>query len=236
MSVKLKVIFVVLGLFIGVLTTSQLITSVPVNSTFLLDQIQAKEDFLKSLSDEQVSLQSRIVLLRQRIAQISEDNKLSQQQGVLDKLQNLKNQVGLEVIKGPGIEISLEDGLDSRKGGDEMASPYLVHAGDLRDIINILRAADAKGISINNQRILATTSIISVGNSILVNNVNLAPPYTISAAGDQEILFRRLRDAKVLPDLKQRIADEKIKMSVQDKSFLIIPIYNGSFRTKHIEG
>jgi len=235
MNTKLKIIFVSLGLFIGILTTSQLITSVPVNSTFLLDQIKAKEEFLKTLSDEQVALQSKIVLLRERISRINDDNKLSQQQGVLDKLQNLKKLVGLDTIKGTGIEISLNDGMKNYREDNEMVSLYLIHAGDLRDIINILRAAGAKGIAINNQRILSTTSIISVGNSILVNNVNLAPPYVLNVAGDQEILLRRLQDTKVLPDLKKRIADKKIKMKIQSKNFLTIPIYNGSFRTKHIK-
>ncbi len=232
MPSKLKLIFVVLGTLIGVLITSQFLTSVPVNSNFPVDQLQSREELLSDLNKEQNALQSRIVLLRDKIDKINREN--TQEQGLISNLNRLKASVGLEAQTGPGIEISLNDGDESLRNTDETISSYLIHAADLRDIINAMRAADATAISVNNQRILSSTSIISVGNTILINNVNVAPPYTINVVGEPEKLLRYIQDDQVLEDLKKRISVGQIEMNIGDKRFVTVPIFNGSFRTKYI--
>ncbi len=236
MSSKLKATLIVLGALIGILVTSQFQTPVLLNSTFPLDQLEAQKELLKTFSDEQAVLQNKIVMLRQQIEEVNKSKGFSQKEGLITKLDDLKKKVGLAQLKSSGLEIYLSDGVLGNRENTEGLSSSLVHAADLRDIVNVLRAGHAEGISVNNQRILATTPIVSVGNSILINNFNVAPPYSIKVAGDPEILLQRLKDDTVLPDLKERITRGDIEMEITPKDHITLPIYNGSFRTKHIEG
>ena len=54
---------------------------------------------------------------------------------------------------------------------------------DLLYIINDLKRGGAEAISINEQRIISTSEIRCVGNTILVNTTRLAPPYHIKVIG-----------------------------------------------------
>jgi len=115
--------------------------------------------------------------------------------------------------------------------GDELG---IVYASDLRDLINLLYASGAEGVAINNQRITTTTSINSVGNTILVDNFNLVPPFTISVIGDAETFSQYYTDSIMLEDLKTRIQNNGIEFGIEQLEFVSLPIYNGQLRLKHI--
>lgn len=231
MSTQLKVIFVFLGGLIGILLTSQFFADVPVNSKFLLDQIEAQKQLRKIFTNEQLALQNKVAILR---ARVDEANKKFASSGVIEKRDSLKNAIGLGTARGKGLEITLDDGQQIERTDGQIDTNNLVHAADLRDLVNTLRASNAQAIAVNNQRILTHTPIISVGNNVLVNTINIAPPFVISAVGDQDLMIQRLDDVDVLPDLKVRVNETKVQMTVTPKATLTINSYNGAFKTKYI--
>jgi uncharacterized protein YlxW (UPF0749 family) len=234
MTSKLKIIFVVIGCFIGLITTSQLASNVDLSGSFPYDLIQARQEFLQDLSEEQNLLQNRISLLREQINELNESRIFDESDGSLERLDHLKRRVGLQTQNGAGLLIVLDDG-DLAGLNEDNLSEGLIHAADLRDLINILRSAGAKSLAVNNQRIIASSTISSVGSNILVNNVAVQAPYNVFAIGDQDTLVSRMQSADVLIDLKKRFSDKKINLTIQTKDYITIPIYNGSFRTKFIE-
>ena len=112
---------------------------------------------------------------------------------------------------------------------------FLIHAADLRDIMNLLFSAQADGVAINDQRVIASTPISSVGNTILVNNFHVLPPFVITVVGDRELLMQRLNDAKALPDLEKRARSQKISYGYKPTENLTLPVYNGDFRLEYTE-
>ncbi len=214
---------------------AQFRTTVPTGSSYAVDQIEAQKELIKSYVDREALLKSRISTLRKKIDESLEQNALVSQTTNLETLNNLKKEIGLTRLKGPGLIIQLDDSpfVDRDNIADE--EPGIVYAADIRDIVNLLRANNVEGIAINDQRIIAASSITSVGNTVLVNNSNLAPPFTVSAIGDYESFLMRMYDENVLPDLQKRINENGIQFETRSMPHVVLPVYNGQFRLNYLK-
>lgn len=235
MKNSLKLISIFAGILVGVLVIAQFRTAVPLGSSYAIDQIEAQKELIKSYVDDEASLKSRISNLREKIDQSLEQNALVSQTSNLETLNSLKEEIGLTELKGPGFVIQLDDSMYVERENVVEEEGGIVYAADIRDIVNLLRTNNVEGIAINDQRILATSSITSVGNTVLVNNSNLAPPFTISAIGDYEAFLIRLADTNVLPDLQKRVNENGIQFSSQQVQHIVLPIYNGQYRLNYIK-
>lgn len=100
--------------------------------------------------------------------------------------------LGLTDVSGSGIVITLKDN-DTVKRSNisplDNIELYLVHAGDLVEVVNALRNAGAEAISINGQRITNFTSIYCAGNVVVVNGEKISSPVEIKAIGSPELLY-----------------------------------------------
>jgi uncharacterized protein YlxW (UPF0749 family) len=233
-SFRTQLVFVASGVFIGLLITSQFRSSVP-TSSYPSDELAIKKELIKNFLDDQSLLKSKIVVLRDEIGKRQDESKNLADQKLIETLNQLKIDVGLETAQGDGVEISLNDGVLVKRDETDSIDQSLIHAADLRDLINVLRSARAEAISINDQRILSNTSITSVGNTILVNNFHLLPPFTVVAIGDPELMSQRLTDINALPDLNKRQKSNNIQFSFAIKTGLLAPIYNGDFSVKYMK-
>jgi uncharacterized protein YlxW (UPF0749 family) len=227
-------VFVITGIFIGILVTAQVKSSVP-PSSFIYDELAVQKELIKDYTDQQALLKSQIVTLRGKIEENQNNIQQTAEKNNLDTLKALKKDIGLETAKGGGVLIQLDDGVFVKRDSPENSTDSLVAASDLRDVVNLLRTAKADAIAINDQRIIATSPITSVGNTILVNNYNMLPPFNISAIGDPELIMQRLNDPSSLPELNKRVQEYKIQFSAQLKKDLVIPVYNGNFSLKFLQ-
>lgn len=234
LSLRTKTVFIVTGIFIGMLVSTQFRSAIPTGS-YLYDQLAIQKELVKSFIDDQALLKSKIVSLRKKIEENQEKTRTASQVNNLETLRELKKEIGLETAKGQGITINLNDGVFVNRENMENIDQSLVHASDLRDMVNLLRTAQVEAIAINDQRVIASTPITSVGNTILVNNFHLLPPFNITAVGDPELIMQRLKDPTVLPDLQKRVKELKVQYAVEANNNLIIPVYNGNLTLKYIQ-
>jgi len=234
LTFRVQLVFIITGIFVGLLVSTQFRNAVP-SSSYPYDEIQVQQELIKSYSDDQSVLQSRILNLRKQIE--AKQNQASQliEKNNLETLNQLKKEIGLEAVKGKGVEITLSDGLFVKRTDQQGLDQFLVHAADLRDIVNILFSAQADAVAINNQRVINSTPITSVGSTILVNNFHLLPPFNIIVVGDPDLILQRFNDPKVLPDLQKRIRAQKIQFALGVKKTLAVPVYNSDFRLKYIQ-
>ena len=229
-----KPTLVVVGTFAGLLIALQLQTGPPVSGNFPVDEIEARQELIESYLDEQGYLQSRIVFYRRAIDS-AEDN-IHAQIGISDLklLDRLKRHVGLSEVEGNGVEIVLNDSPLARRTNSDILDKNLVQASDIRDVVNLLNAASADAIAVNNQRVMPNSPISSVGTSILVNNVHIAPPFEIQAVGDKAIFLQRLLNGGLLPELFKKAAAGNIELSIIDKNGLTLPIYSADLQSEHL--
>ncbi|MGI6605305.1 MAG: DUF881 domain-containing protein [bacterium] len=127
-------------------------------------------------------------------------------------LQEVKARTGLAPLSGAGIIVRLYDA----EGGAGVNE--IVHDFDVRDVVNELFAAGATGIAVNNQRLVATSSIRCAGPVILVNQKPIAVnPVTIYALGDAEVLDSSL-------DLiRAEFAVSGVRLEVERASDITLP-------------
>lgn len=227
--------FMITGLLAGTLLTWQFLSKPTLHLNFPSDELVAKEELLKSYLDEQSYLMSKIVSLRKDVETSQNKVETRTQTANFPLLDGLKRNIGLTEVAGPGLEITLDDGhLLTRAEQTEITDTNLVQASDLRDIINLLSAAKADAISINDQRIIANSPISSVGTTILVNNSHIAPPFIIKAIGDTDLMLQRLLNKTLLADIYSRRAKSNIGLEIAKKGGISVGIYNGDLKSNYL--
>ncbi len=103
---------------------------------------------------------------------------------LIDKELNESNTLlGLTDVQGEGVIITLRDTDEATYAAD-----------DLIMLVNELKYAGAEAISINDNRIINLTDIISINNSFIVINSDsrISSPYTVKAIGDKAYLMSTL--------------------------------------------
>ena len=103
------------------------------------------------------------------------------------KLFETRVQAGLAEMVGPGITLYVYDA-ESLKD-----SSSIVHDADIRDIVNELFSAGAKGVSVGGERLTVTSSIRCSGPLIMVNYQQVSTnPVVIEAVGETDLLISGL--------------------------------------------
>ncbi len=218
----------------GLLLIWQFRADLSLSGAYPADEIEAREELFKSYLTEQGYLQSRILSLREEIENAQENIEIQSESSSLATLESLKKEIGLSEITGKGIEITLTDGPYAFRNGNKVQDEDLVQASDIRDIINVLNASNAEAISLNNQRIIATSPIVSVGNTILVNNSYITPPFVLNAVGDKDIILQRIANEPTIKPLIERNNRNQIDLKIVVRDFVSIPVYNGDLKTKYL--
>ncbi len=234
MQKKALVVFLITGVFAGILLAWQFGTRIPKGTSFVADEWGARQDILNDYLDQQAYLKSRIVTLREQIQGSQGEISSQSEKTNLDILEDLKKNIGLTPISGNGVEITLSDSPLALREGAGVTDNLLIQAADLRDIVNLLFAADAEAISVNDQRIIATSPITSVGTTILINNSHIASPFVVRAVGDTEIIRQRLMNRTLLEDLYARRDKREIVFEAVVQNSLTIPIYNADLKAKYL--
>ena len=150
---------------------------------------------------------------------------------MVKKVDKLEMEAGLVEVVGPGVMVSLQDSSAANVTGDE--ADYLIHDNDLLSVINELRSAGAEAISLNGERILATSEVRCTGAVVTVNGRRYAAPYIIFAIGDPDTLYSALTMRSGVADI---LSQWGISVRVTASDLLLIPKYNGSIDYQYARG
>lgn len=143
--------------------------------------INANEEII-NLKKENMQLQSDIDIYRQEAA--SKDSGSNALKAELEKSLLIS---GLTAVEGQGVIITLKDSTEPGGQNDNTES-YIVHDTDLRSVVNELYGAGAEAVSINGERLISSSTIRCVGNTIMVNNKRCTTPFDIKAIGNSDSL------------------------------------------------
>lgn len=182
------------------------------------------------LEAEQDALKARVAELRQQLDERQRQTQSAEMlQGLAEELARQKVLAGLVALRGPGVEVILND--SNRQVVPSAVNPelYLIHDYDVRDVVNLLWGAGSEAISVNGERIVASTSIYCVGATVMVNDTRLSPPYVIRAIGPSDQQEALLKDSQFLADLRNRVNAYGLTFSVAQVAELEVPAYRGGF-------
>jgi len=142
------------------------------------------------------------------------------------QLEQLRLLAGLTAVAGPGVVVEMNDSPLPLRSGDD-PNTVILHYIDLQGVVNELWASGAEAVTINGERITASTGLTCVGTTILCNAKRMAPPYRILAIGDSAAMLAYLqRRDGVLEAL--RAFGFPVKVGTAPR--LLAPAYRGGFR------
>lgn len=136
---------------------------------------------------------------------------------------------GLTPLKGPGLLISLDDAPLDQVGTEDVDPNLLVvHQGDIQAVVNALWAGGARGVSLQNQRVVSTTGIKCVGNTVVLQGVPYSPPYRVRAVGDTSAMYDALQSsAEVQAYLDYTTAPYNLGWSLRESAGVRLPAFAG---------
>jgi len=132
---------------------------------------------------------------------------------------------GVTELTGNGVEVTLKDSSISLEPGDN-PNLYVVHDEDILKVVNELKAAGAEAISVNGQRLIATTEINCSGPTIRVNKKPLTPPFVITAIGNPETMESSLKMKGGVAEILQFYG---VQVLIKKLSQITIPAYTELF-------
>jgi len=178
----------------------------------LRSEIEAAEDRVRGFQDADVGSQAVRDALTQGLAAA-------------------RLKTGLVGVRGPGMVLEISDSQREVPIG-ESPTNYIVLVDDLRDIVTALWASDAEAISINGERLVATSSIYGVGASILVNTAFLSPPFRIEAIGPTGLHDRFLANPTYLARVARRIDAYGLQFASEPRDEVLLPEFIGNTRLR----
>jgi uncharacterized protein YlxW (UPF0749 family) len=183
------------------------------------------------LEAEQRDLRSQISTAEQEVQRFQEESTSSSVTlaAVNKQLAAARLAVGLTAVRGPGVIVEIADSKRIVPHGENPAN-FIVLVDDLRDIVTALWASGAEAITINGERLVATSSIYGVGASVLVNTSFLSPPFRIEAIGSEGLLDRFQTHPAFLGRVARRINFFGLEFASQASGELTLPAFVGTTR------
>jgi uncharacterized protein YlxW (UPF0749 family) len=184
-------------------------------------------------------LQARLAALNQEVDQLSHQVDDSQVASLQRKVDALRTPAGLTPVAGPGVTVVLSDAPKSQidaAGADGVGVDELVvHQQDIQAVANALWAGGAEAMTIQGQRVVSTTGIKCVGNTVVLHGVPYSPPYRIVAVGEPSALEASLADSDYIAAYLTVVESPDLGYEVTSSPRLELPGYRGSTVLKYAE-
>jgi uncharacterized protein YlxW (UPF0749 family) len=147
----------------------------------------------------------------------------------------LAGSVGLDPVAGRGLTVTLSDAPASARTrppapGVPAPSPddLVVHQQDIQGVVNALWAGGAEAMSLMGQRVIATSAVRCVGNTLLLHGAVYSPPFVVRAVGDPTRLAAALNDATSVQVFRQYVAAYGLGFASTVERELRLPAYDGA--------
>ncbi|WP_370891330.1 DUF881 domain-containing protein [Janibacter sp. GXQ6167] len=229
-SSLVPVIALAAGLLFAVSGTTARGTDLRSEATDLPDVIRSRTHDNARAGVQVKVLQSEVEALSKRAAP---DSK--QVSALNDKISAVGPNAGSVPIEGPSLTVTLDDAHLSSDTIPEgfTVDDVVVHQQDVQAVVNALWRGGAEGMMIMDQRVISTSAVRCVGNTLILQGRVYSPPFTITAIGDQASMQQAL-DAdpgvKIYRDYVKAVG-LGYEVSAADKTLL--PAYEGTMSLKY---
>ncbi|MFF8879386.1 DUF881 domain-containing protein [Streptomyces flaveolus] len=150
-----------------------------------------------------------------------------------DKLATLEKKTGTQELKGESVSVTLDDAPPDATarlpGYPEPQPDYLViHQQDLQAVVNALWQGGAEGIKVMDQRLISTSAVRCVGNTLILQGRVYSPPYKIQAVGEPERLKKALAESPAIQNYMVYVNVYGLGWKVEDEGTATLPGYSGA--------
>jgi uncharacterized protein YlxW (UPF0749 family) len=141
----------------------------------------------------------------------------------------LRGGAGFTALHGPGITVNLNDSPQRTTGTDAPENDDLVvHQGDVQAVVNALWAGGAEAMAIMDVRVISTSAVRCVGNTLLLHGQVFSPPFKITAIGEPTAMHRALESAEGVQQFRAAVADFGLGYQEIVERNVTVRAYDGS--------
>lgn len=141
---------------------------------------------------------------------------------------------GLVPVSGPGLTITLDDApRDSSVPDQAMPDDLVVHQQDVQAVVNALWAGGAEAMMLMDQRVISTSAVRCVGNTLILQGRVYSPPYVIRAIGDVDTMREAIDNSPQINIYLQYVASLRLGWDVEPAKSLNFHAYQGSLSLDH---
>ena len=179
------------------------------------------------------ALQQRVADLTQEVEVLGKSVEDAQVSAVQSQVDALRGPAGFEAVRGPAVTVTLDDAPKEEidraveKGG-VTAEDLVVHQQDIQAVANALWSGGAEAMTLQQQRVISTTGIKCVGNTVVLHGVQYSPPYRITAIGDVATLLGSLESSPYIAGYLTYVRAHNLGYEVGTSPEVTMPAYDGS--------
>jgi uncharacterized protein YlxW (UPF0749 family) len=186
------------------------------------------------LQAQQEALKAQVLELRAKIQELEAAGQGGTQltRDLNDQLERARIAGGLVAMSGPGVVIRLKDS-SLPVPTDANSRDYLVSGQDVLTVVEELWLAGAEGVAVNGERVTASTAVVDIGGSVLVNSAYLAPPYDVRAIGPKAMYDTLLASPGFVDFVRSRSETFGIGVEYAVLDAVDLPAYAGSLNLRY---
>ena len=138
--------------------------------------------------------------------------------------------VGTQGVTGASLSVSLDDAKRTAASlpPGYTADDIVVHQQDVQSVVNALWAGGAEAMMLQDQRVISTSAVRCVGNTLILQGRVYSPPYVIKAIGDQADMRAALDRSEQVKNYRDYANLFGLGYDVTSKATATFPAYEGS--------
>lgn len=232
-QVAVPIVTLVAGLMFAVSSRAAHGTDLRSGNTQLSDVVAGADRRVKEKQQSVASLRRQVEQAQSAAAK--KDGPAAQASKINAQASKEEDPAGLAPLTGQAITVTLDD---SKKGVDQLPEDgtpdwLVVHQQDVQAVVNALWRAGARGMMLMDQRVVSTSAVRCVGNTLILQGRVYSPPFTIKAIGDPVKLKAALDDDEAVKIYKQYVDLVGLGYDVKTEQNASFPAFTGSLSLKY---
>ena len=149
---------------------------------------------------------------------------------------SLEMAAGLVPVEGPAVTVQLDDA-PRREGRPPLSDDpddLVIHQQDVQAVVNALWAGGAEAMTLMGQRIVSTSAVRCVGNTVILHGRVYGPPFVVTAVGDPGALRASLAADPGVAYFKTFVERFGLGYSVRTSGSVRLPAYDGPLELPHV--
>ena len=232
-QVAVPIVTLVAGLMFAVSSRAAHGTDLRSGNTQLSDVVAGADRRVKEKQQSVASLRRQVE--QAQSAAVKKDGPAAQASKINAQASKEEDPAGLAPLTGQAITVTLDDSKKSVDQLPEDGTPdwLVVNQQDVQAVVNALWRAGARGMMLMDQRVVSTSAVRCVGNTLILQGRVYSPPFTIKAIGDPVKLKAALDDDEAVKIYKQYVDLVGLGYDVKTEQNASFPAFTGSLSLKY---
>jgi uncharacterized protein YlxW (UPF0749 family) len=196
------------------------------------DSMLRLSDLIQERSHKNARLDESTAAMREEVDALAQrDDDSTEAEDA--RLRSLENTAGTKKLTGSAVRVTLMDAPPDASAlipnvPEPQPNDLVIHQQDLQAVVNALWAGGARGIKVMDQRLISTSAVRCVGNTLILQGRVYSPPYRITAVGDRAKLKQALKASPAIRNYQLFVEAYGLGWKVEEREAVTLPGYSGT--------